>query len=166
MGCLMLSGGRDGPLYPRPSEPYPRLTGPELRDEPYELRSSPRPIASGRAGPEDGREGMGENVCQPPRLLLPPSRAELELPMLRSGRDGLLFAGTVERDCPPLFGPDSPKRRNPLFEPLFELLFPGLEISRLFPVGPPSSRRAPEICDCPRSAERGDAFVPRPEKKC
>jgi len=52
---------------------------------------APRPIDSGglgdsgRADPEDEREGIGENLCQPPPLLLPFSRAgvePLQLPVL------------------------------------------------------------------------------------
>src|SRR5450631_559782 len=116
MGCLMLSGGREDPLYPRLSELYPRLTGPALREpELYELRSSPRPIASGLAGPDDARGDIGENFCQPPPLLLPFPRALGELPELPgrgaepqfelprvSWRDGELFR-PVERDPAPLF---------------------------------------------------------------
>ncbi len=65
MGCLMLSGGREDPLYPRPPEP-----------------TDARPAGSpGLADSEDERGGIGENLCQPP-LLLPLSRADVELPEL------------------------------------------------------------------------------------
>jgi hypothetical protein len=126
----------------------------------------------------DERGGIGENFCQPP-LLLPRSRAGVELPELPglgaepllelprvSERDGALFAGPVERDPGTLFGPDWPKRRNPLFELIFELLFPGLATSRLFPVNPPFCRLTFEGCDCPRPNERDAVAVfPRAEKK-
>src|SRR5882724_1462715 len=89
----------------------------------------------------------------------------------------------VERDPAALFCPDSLKRRNPLFELTFELLFERLFVPLLNPrfellfelkfvlplAGLPSSRCAPEICDCPCSNERDPAVVfvfPRAEKKC
>jgi hypothetical protein len=60
-----------------------------------------------------------------------------------------------------------PKRWNPLFDLLFELVFPGRATSRPFPVDLPSCRLAFEICDCPRANECGAvAVVPRAEKKC
>jgi hypothetical protein len=106
---------------------------------------------------EDEREGIGENLCQPPPLLFPLSRADVEPPELPrvSGRDEELFCGPVERDPAAVFCPDWPKRWDPLFERLFELMFelllPGRETSRLFP--------ADLLFDAA-------AVVPWAEKKC
>ena len=157
MGCLMLSGGREDPLYPRPSEA-------EFREERYEPRSSVRPADPlPRVVSEDGRDGIGENFCQPPPLLLPLSRPVVEPPELPdllaepqfelprvSARDGELFSGRPER-----------------WKPLFELLFPGLAPSRLFPPNPPFGRLTFEPCDCLRPNECDAVAVPpRAEKKC
>jgi hypothetical protein len=140
-----------------------------------------RPNDSLDLDPEDGRDGIGENFCQPP---LPPSRAGIELAELPglgaeplfelprvSGRVGELFLGPVERDCAMVFCPDWLKRRNPLFELAldlkFELALPGLATSRPFPVNRPAGRLLFDICDCPRPNDRDAApEVPRAEKKC
>lgn len=100
----------------------------------------------------------------PPELPGLGAEPQFELPRA-SGRDGELFPGPADRDPATWFGPDSLKRRNPLFELALELLFPGLGTSRMFPVDLPTCRLLFEICDPPRSNERGAAVVPRAEKK-
>ena len=79
---------------------------------------------------EAERAGIGENFCQPP-LLLPPSRAVV---------DPLGLAAEFEL---PRASALWPKRWDPLLDPMFELPFPGLETSRLFPVDLPFIPLAP-----------------------
>jgi hypothetical protein len=98
----MLSGGREDPLYPRPSELYPRPSEPGLREAPCEPRSSVRPIElrpdgspdlpGSRLDSEDERGGMGENFCQPPPLVLPRDDVGLELPGLAAAPELLLVS--------------------------------------------------------------------------
>jgi len=137
-----------------------------LREEPYEPRSSVRPGAVRPADPlgladsEDERGGIGENFCQPPPLLPPLSRTDVEPPEL----PGLGADPEFELPRVSAFWP---KRWDPLLEPVFELPLPGLATSRPFPVDRPSCRFTFETCDCPRSDERdAAAVVPRAEKKC
>lgn len=116
MGCLMLSGGREDPPYPRPSEPM-------LREEPFEPRfSAPpvgvRPAASPLPDSAEERGDIGENFCQPPPLLLPPSRAAVELPGLAAEP-----AFELPRDSA-LLSELWFARWNPLFEPLFPIDLP------------------------------------------
>ena len=66
MGCLILSGGREDPPYPRPAEPI-------------DVRPADSP---GLPDSEDERGGIGENFCQPPLLLLPLWRVDVEPPEL------------------------------------------------------------------------------------
>ena len=123
-----------------------------------------------RAVPEDGRCGIGVNLCQLPRLLFPLSRLGDEFTVLpdlgadrqselprESGRE--LFIGVLERDGAPLFGPDCPKRRNPLSAGLPPLLLPDID--------PPCWRFVFWICDWPRLNDRdGVELFPLAEKKC
>jgi hypothetical protein len=138
-----------------------------------------RPADSPALVDSDEREGIGENLCQPPPFVLPLARAGAELPALPglgaepqvelprvSGRAGELFAGPAERDPATWFGPDSPKRRKPLFELVFEALFSGLATSRPLPAGLAACRLLFEICAPRRSNERDAvAVLPRAEKK-
>src|ERR1700675_2792546 len=76
-------------------------------------------LAAGRVDSEDGRAGIGENLCQPPPLLLPLLRAGTEPPELPglgadpqfelprvSGRETELFCGPMRRTPAILLCPD------------------------------------------------------------
>jgi len=113
-----------------------------------------RPAGSPRFDSVDERGGIGENFCHPPPLLLP--RADIEPPEL----PGLSPDPEFEL---PRVSELWLKRWNPLFE----LVFPGRATARPFPIDRLFCRLRFEICDCPRSDERGAvAVAPRAEKKC
>lgn len=91
----------------------------------------------GPADSEDERGAIGENFCQPPPLLLPLSRAAVEPPEL----PGLGADPEFELPCVSELWLER-------WNPLFELVFPGLAT---FPVDLPFDPVA---------------VVPRAEKKC
>ena len=92
--------------------------------------------------------------------------------------DDLMFDDPALDDPETLFCPDCPKRRNPLFELTFELVFeptfdltfelvfPGRATSRPLPVNLPSCRLEFATCGRPSSTERVAAVLPRAVKKC
>jgi hypothetical protein len=90
-------------------------------------------------------------VVEPPELPGLGAEPQFELPRVSELLSGLLSELGLER-----------------WNPLFELLLPGRETSRPFPLDLPSCRLPFETCcDCPRSEERDAAAVlPRAEKKC
>ena len=130
--------------------PYPRSSGPTVEGRPIEGRPieelpideppiDPRPADSpDLTGSEDDRGGMDENLCQPP--LLPFARPDVAAPEL-PGRYAVPELADPPKSLPATLSEVGLERWNPVFERepalLLELVFPGRESSRPFPIDLP-----------------------------